>query len=56
MAAAAAEVGDLAEARRWQQAAIDLAPDDDEIQKELKERLALYEANKPYRMNLKRRN
>jgi tetratricopeptide (TPR) repeat protein len=56
VAAAAAEVGDFAEARRWQQEAIDLAPDDEKIQKELKERMGLYEANKRYRMSLKGRD
>ena len=52
LAAACAETGDFASAVRWQEKALELGPESKND--ELRSRLALYQAGKPYRQSSKR--
>lgn len=53
MAAAYAEVGDFKKAVDWEKKALDLSKDvPEEILRETRTRLKLYEQGKPYRVNV----
>jgi serine/threonine-protein kinase len=54
LAAAYAEIGDFQQARQWQKKAL-AANTDEKRTRELRSRLDLYERNKPYREELKKR-